>query len=295
MNNTRTKLDNYFMKPSVMDNGLTLYPINIYDYEYFKVLAMEYLVLDIKTRNNLERQNFYKAKLEGKISKTKKFKPIPFDNLFDLLINTINQDEFVKKVKENKTDTEKLKEIYKEDLQFINFIETSEKSEYRNILNNISTLLYMVTKIIPKYNEKEFIFNYENKILTLNKDNFYEFREIVMKQNILFEPKTSPQFEGQKQIDRDLQARIADSMESDIESIVALVTRKTQQDVSNYTYYRLMADFRSIMMEKNFDAVSRLFSCGNGRKGDKLPDITESLNLDDNPYDNKNIFKKTTI
>ena len=287
-----TKLNNYLMKPTVISNGLYLYPTTIYDYEEFRQLAMEYIVLDIKTKNNLSKQQFTKLKREGKISRKEKFKKLPFDNLFDLLIATIEQDEKIKQIQQNKVETNQMKEIYKDDLQIISFIELAESSQYQNILSNILKLLYMATKIMPIYSNEEFIFQFEENKLKINKDNFYEFREIIMTQNILFEPKTSPQIEGQKQIDRDLEARNSDSMECDIEALVALVSRKTQQDVSNYTYYRLMADFRSIMSEKSFDAMSRAFSAGNGSKGDKLPDMTSNLGLNDNPHDDKYIYKK---
>lgn len=292
-----TKLNNYFMKPTSMSNGLLLYPISIYDYEEFRKLAMEYIVLDIKTRNNLAKQQFTKNKNEGLISKKKYFKKIPFDNLFDLLVNSFNQNkdiiekiEYIKDIP--KEDLLKIKEKYNHDIETMKLIEIAETNEYRNDLDNFMSLLEMVTKGKCNLYNNSFIISVNDDNYILDRNNFYEFRKIVMEQNILFEPKTSPQLEGQKQIDRDLEARNADSMECDLEAMIAFVSRKTKKDTSNFTYYRLMADFRSIMNEKNFDAVSRAFSAGNGKKGDKLPDITQSLGLNENPQDDEHIYKK---
>lgn len=290
MNNT--KLNNYFMEPTIMSNGLLLYPINIYDYDYFKTLAMEYIVMDMKTRNNLAKQQFLKDKQANLICKKKYFKKIPFDNLFDYLLAIIEQDEKINQIRQNELIKNQMKELYKDDIQVINFIELAEKSQYQNILNNIYQLFYMVTNVIPIYTGSEFIFEINNNKLKINRDNFYEFREIIMTQNILFEPKTSPQLEGQKQIDRDLKARNADSMEYDLEALIAFVSRKTQKDASQFTYYRLMADFTSIMNEKSFDLISRAFSAGTAQKGEKLPDMTKNLGLNENPQDDKNIYKK---
>ena len=47
------ELDEYFMKPSKMSNGLLVYPINILNYNEFKSIANDTILFTIKNLENL--------------------------------------------------------------------------------------------------------------------------------------------------------------------------------------------------------------------------------------------------
>jgi hypothetical protein len=280
-----------------MNNGLILYPISIYDYNYFKQLAMGYIVLDVASKNNLARQEFIKNRRSGLIPRTQKYKKLIYKNLFDLLILLIENDSKIKMIKENKEDTIKMRELYKDNEQVINFINMAEKSQYQDILNGILKLFYMVTNIVPKYINEEFIFDIDNDI-KINRDNFYEFRDIVMKQNLLFEPRVAPDPESQAIIDRELERKNG-SGEFDIEAVISFVsTNCGGADLSNCTYYRLMCDYSAILRSKGYDTTSVYRANGCKMEGDRdipYPDISEHLPIKDNPYSRENIYRASQL
>ena len=289
-----TSLNNYFMKPTIMDNGLILYPINIYDYEYFRLLASEYIILDVLSRNNLQRQQFITNRKQGLIPNTEKYKKLKFINIFDFLIAKINQDEKIKQIQENVVNTEQMKKIYKDDTMVMDFIKIAEMSKYENILNNILNLFYMVTKIIPIYTEQEFIFQYENNQYIIDRENFYEFREIVMQQNVLFEPRVAPDPESQMYIDSENK----NNNEFDLEAIISFISVNCGLDVSNYTYYRLLSDYTTKLKTISYEGVSiyRANGCKTqGNKDIEYPNMAEHLSMKDNPYSKENIYKSSEI
>lgn len=290
-----TSLNDYNMKPTIMTNGLLIYPINIYDYEFFSMLANQYIVLDIYSKNNLYRQDFLEKRKKGLIPRSQKYKPLQYQNLFDLIIALINQDEKVRYIKENKSQIEQLKELHKDDIELTQIIQYSENANYENILGNFSYLLYMTTKIKPQFDGNNFIFVNEEKQFILNCDNFYEFREIVMKQNVLHEPRIAPNKESQEYIDSEIKSKFGNE-EFDLEAMVAFVSANCGIDVSKYTYYRLKADYEAKMREISYLGVSIYRANGCKTAGDKdipYPNILEHFAFKDNPYGKESFYKNS--
>ena len=125
----------------------------------------------------------------------------------------------------------------------------------------------------------------------INKDNFYDYRKIVMEQNCLFTPLIAPSKKAQKYIDAKFNK--GDKAEVDLEAMIAFVTTNANHDYYNYTYYRLMADFRSLNKQMNRNDVIEFTSGGMTKKGGgqlEIPNIFESLGLDKSPWDE--IFKE---
>ena len=56
------ELDEYFMKPTKMFNGLLIYPIKIKDYDKFRNICSDTILFDIKDLNNLKHSDFEKKK-----------------------------------------------------------------------------------------------------------------------------------------------------------------------------------------------------------------------------------------
>lgn len=283
-------LRNYLMKPIQMKNNLDLYPIKIMEYERFRDLATKYLILDIPQLNNKRRQ-------EG-------ISLLEFDNLFDYLKSFIDTDrascEIVKKIKEiNKLTYKEKKDLISSSEDIKNMI-LNEKA-YKNLSlqhfeNEIIEMMTMVIKKKVVYNNKMNCFDVydENNELISYIDiyNFNEFRKIVMEQNLLFEPLIAPNKKAQKYIDASL--RNDSGQESDIEAIVAFVsTNSFTGDISNYTYYRLMAEFRSLIKQMNRSDVVSYSAAGATKKNGSpldIPNIVSKLEVNKNPYDD--VFKE---
>ena len=283
-------LKNYFMQPRSMKCGLNVYPIKIIEYEKFKKLAAKYIILNIKQLNNHRKQN--------------KLQELQVDELYDYIILLIENNE-----------------NYKLLLNHINKLNELNEKQREEILNNIGYLRdvmlnkNVIEKNINQYSHEEFcelielsvrkkviynpqlksfeIYSDDNELESvINKLNFNEFREIVMNQNLLYEPIIAPTKQAQKYIDAKLSN--TNGVESDLEAIVAFVcTNSMSADINNYTYYRLMADFYSLMKQLSRSDMICYSAGGMTQKNGKpldIPNIIDKLGINNNPYEN--IFKE---
>ena len=303
----KTNLNNYFMLPTTTSFGLKLYPVKLFKWERFNYLANKFIVMDIKTIDNSLHQQFQKDKLMGLIPRKQKYKKIQFDNLLDYILdliytNSVQIDQIlsiklsIKDLSDN--DFNSLLDVYKNDeqsQQLIKFSKDVDIKDLVNLKNEFSELIKIVThckKVIIKKNQINILFEDNNKII-LDKDNFYEFREIVMEQNLLYEPLIVRNLDAQEMIDIDLKRKYGDE-EMDLESLVAFVSTHINKDIKDYTYYRLKADFTSLMMENNYNltAIYRANGCTTKNGGNlPMPNILAPLSINKNPYDG--LFKES--
>lgn len=303
----KTNLNNYFMLPTTTSFGLKLYPVKLFKWERFNYLANKFIVMDIKTIDNSLHQQFQKDKLMGLIPRKQKYKKIQFDNLLDYILdliytNSVQIDQIlsiklsIKDLSDN--DFNSLLDVYKNDeqgKQLIKFSKDVNIKDLVNLKNEFSELIKIVThckKVIIKKNQINILFEDNNKII-LDKDNFYEFREIVMEQNLLYEPLIVRNLDAQEMIDIDLKRKYGDE-EMDLESLVAFVSTHINKDIKDYTYYRLKADFTSLMMENNYNltAIYRANGCTTKNGGNlPMPNILAPLSINKNPYDG--LFKES--
>lgn len=295
------ELDNYFMNPTYIDNIGLVYPIKLKNYNSFIKLANEYILLDVKKKNNLIRQTHEKAVIEGNADRKSKPKLIDCDNIFDWYVSQIisidesllNSDvKYLIKIKE------RMDVLSEEDKQSI----LSEIPEVENILNTLEFNKITFNKIKEQLRElfqyivhHEVVFNLNLKrfdILNNNelygfidRNNFYEFRDVVMKQNIMHEPRIAPNLRSQKSIDRENKVRFKD--ENSLETMVALVSVSINKDISDYSYYRLTADYKSILNKLEYINTAIYRANGNTTtNGGSIPpmNILEPLKLNKNPY-----------
>lgn len=303
----KTNLNNYFMLPTTTSFGLKLYPVKLFKWERFNYLANKFIVMDIKTIDNSLHQQFQKDKLMGIIPRKQKYKKIQFNNLLDYILdliytNSVQIDQIlsiklsIKDLSDN--DFNSLLDVYKNDeqgKQLIKFSKDVNIKDLVNLKNEFSELIKIVThckKVIIKKNQINIVFEDNNKII-LDKDNFYEFREIVMEQNLLYEPLIVRNLDAQEMIDIDLKRKYGDE-EMDLESLVAFVSTHINKDIKDYTYYRLKADFTSLMMENNYNltAIYRANGCTTKNGGNlPMPNILAPLSINKNPYDG--LFKES--
>lgn len=289
------KLNNYFMKPTYLKD-LAIYPIKLMEYENFKLLASQYLLLDIPQLNNKRKQEGL-PKLEQ-------------DNLFDYLVYLMEEskskiNEMNRQIKIIKSLPKEVKEKQTEEnpeLQvFIENLETIEKIYSKSIEDQLCELISMTVKKDVSFINgiyKAFVIydmDEENRVKkikwVINKDNFYDYRKIVMEQNCLFTPLVAPSKKAQKYIDAKFNKGV--KLEIDLEAMVAFVTTNTNHDYYEDTYYRLMADFRTLNKQMNRNDIIEFTSGGMTKKGGgqlEIPNIFESLGLDKSPWDE--IFKE---
>lgn len=283
-------LRNYLMKPIQMKNKLDIYPVKIPEYERFSILATKYLIMDIPQLNNKRRQ-------EGATL-------LEFETLFDYIKSLINIDrsscEVVEQInKINKLPYKEKKELINSSEEVKNMILNEKMYKDLSLQHFESEIIEMIEIVLAKkvlYNSKMNCFDVydeNNELISyIDTYNFNEFRKIVMEQNLLFEPLIAPNKKAQKYIDASL--RNDSGQESDIEAIVAFVsTNSFTGDISNYTYYRLMAEFRSLIKQMNrSDIVSHSAAGATKKNGSPLdiPNIVSKLEVNKNPYDD--VFKE---
>lgn len=282
------ELNNAFGLPSQLSNGLLCYPISLMEYDEFSYLARKFIILDINSIDNKLLQEFQKAQKERKIPRNQKYEHIDCDHLYDWIIKLIVKSENDLQLKSNIDDfitnlpEDKLNSLKEHDNSVGKIIEYSNSILVTDIKNEFIRFLELIFRKKVEFLNFKFFVSDGDKILgNINKDNFYEFRSMVMKQNVLFEPEVMPGYLEQYYYDLDKKAN--ESSEGDLESIVFLVQRKTNKNVEDMTYYQLIANLRSILKEKEFDKVLRSFSCGMASEKTKLPDITANLGMNKNP------------
>ena len=288
-------LDNYFMKPYYLNRLGLVYPISLYEYDDFSPLASEFILLDMPKRNNLAKQQFEKAKIEGIIDCSIKFEPLEQTHLFDWITSSIEhnkeQEEVYKEIKEKTKGLpqEQIEEVIKENENCRELIVRALNYSGKSVKDYICELISMTVKheVVYEYVTKCFCIIKDNKIIgVLDRDNFYEYRKVVMEQNVLHEPRVGGNVQSQEYIDRELKVLYGDN-ESSVESMVAFVSSSNSRDISDYTYYRLKADFIMEMRKLDYSVTNNYNANGCKTKDGgsiSVPSITEPLGLDVNPY-----------
>ncbi|WP_195618580.1 hypothetical protein [Clostridium paraputrificum] len=295
------ELDNYFMNPTYVENIGLVHPIKLKNYNNFIRLANEYILLDVKKKNNLIQQLHEKAILNGEADRKSKPKLIDCDNIFDWYISQIDAidksllDSDIKYIVKIK---ERLNGLKEEDRESV-LLNNPEINNMLDVLesNNIAfnQVKEQLCELFKYTVHHEVVFNFELKrfdILCNNelygfidRDNFYKYRDVVMKQNIMHEPRIAPNLYSQRQIDKE--NKIKFSQESSIESIIAIVSSESNKNIEDYTYYRINADYKTIINKLDYLATSIYKANGcKDKNGNELKSVnlSEPLNLNKNPY-----------
>ncbi|MBZ9693192.1 hypothetical protein [Clostridium sp. M14] len=267
----RNELDDYFMLPYFHKDIGNIYPVNIFEYERFKMLVIKYIVPDNKM-------------------------------MFDLYKIPQETDLFIYYIESAKQFDNKLKELYKlskhipdsqEEIEQLNNIkllinqyESGELLCYS--IKEFEELLSIILK--KKILFSEDYFTDEQHSICINKDNFNELRDVVMWQNILFVMPTSPTKIGNKLIQQAIKSEMSGdgSNLSSICSVVSCNSGISNEELKKYTYYRLLYDFSIINKQHGniFSFMLRSQGCAEA----KINNLDASIDLHTNPYDS--LFKK---
>lgn len=277
-------LRNYFMESQQVDGVGNIYPINISEYDEFKKLANTYILLDVPKLNNLRKQN--------------KEPKLKVDHLYDYILDlakssTLSGDmcELLKVFDGMNEEEIKVALKINPELQSVfDNIELIRSLSSKNDLERILRLMELTVKNKVVFNNDVFdIVNDENSVIgVINKDNFYEYRRVIMEQNLIFEPRIASNKKSQEILDKAFEKKFSGG-ESSLETIVAMVcTELSLRDIKDYTYYRLMADYRVVVNKLSFlsSTIYRANGCkGKGETDIEIPSLSANLGLLENPYE----------
>ena len=121
-------------------------------------------------------------------------------------------------------------------------------------------------------------------IITIN--NYELIRDIIMKQNLMFEQKVYKNKLVQEWANKVLESRSRNSTKISIEDIITTVSVYKGKDYSellNYTIYQIYADFYRIRKMKKYD-TDTLFATVSSEKF-TIEDFAEEINMFKSPYD----------
>ncbi len=161
------------------------------------------------------------------------------------------------------------------------------------------SILYFVTGLLNLVTGKHFHFSTEDDRVVftdtdysvkLSYDNYDQFRDIVMRQNLIFEKKVYKNKHLQEWAEMALKERSKNSIKVTTEDMITTVhafTGTSFEVIENYTIYQLKAVFERVSKIKDYDTSIQARLAGND-KADVQPYMGE-LNMFKNPYDD--LFK----
>lgn len=162
-----------------------------------------------------------------------------------------------------------------------------------NIETHLKKLLSLVTrKNVEFYNINDEIFFRLETGEVIDSSNYELIREIIMRQNLMFEQKIYKDKRVQAIMYKVFEARSKSSVKMEFEDIVSTVsvfTGKHYSDLAEYTVYQLKTDFNRISKFKQYD-TNVAFKCVSSSNID-LGHFAENLDMFKNPYDLDNFTK----
>lgn len=126
----------------------------------------------------------------------------------------------------------------------------------------------------------------------LTKHNFDDYKAVVLRQNLLFEPLTAPNEIAQKVIDDAIARMSKKGSPVSLEAMIAVVSVTrclTPDQFKHYSYYQLRADYE-VAQRIETNRIIHLYRCqgGNGEPVELVSDLT----IHQNPYGFEALFNK---
>ncbi len=116
----------------------------------------------------------------------------------------------------------------------------------------------------------------------ITSDNYEEIREMIMEQNLIYNPLVAPNKKSQDAIDKAIEKKrsMNSSVETNIESMIVLVS-KSREVTEDYTYYQLQADYEMELRLEQSRAIPVYRAVGAD-----IPNIElgEVLGMHEDPY-----------
>jgi len=270
----RNDLDNYFMKPQFLEGVGNIYPISIFNYESFSKLAGKYITQGITTLHNLYKVNKKTNELDYFIEKGIKMdKEISYLNNIKQYI-PINEDEQSK---------------YNELMQLLNLYNSGQVMTYS--IYELEELFSLLLKKQVRFKcsdieeELNYVFQVENNDLYITRDNFKEFRDIVLWQNILYEMPTSKDKKINEAIETSLRSQSKNNKSGDLCAMLSVVGTErglSDEEIFKYTFYRLRFDYEIIT--RKYYNIFMFMLRSQGCESATILELSEEVNLRINPY-----------
>ncbi len=182
------------------------------------------------------------------------------------------------------------------DYLFLMMIANEDVQVRTTILSELEKLLSLILKEDVKgyisKNKHEYFFMIGDSDKKINRDNFDAFKQIVLRQNLMFEPIFAPNEHSQKYIDKAIAVLSRGNTSVDIEAMLVYVSNAKKlhpSELKNYTYYQLRADCE-MEMRKEANRDTNLFRS----QGCDVSSVNllEELSIHKNPYGKDALFIK---
>ncbi|WP_252251347.1 hypothetical protein [Clostridium sp. VAP52] len=277
----RNELDDYFldymMFPRYINNIGNVYPIKLSNYNRFKYLASKYL-------------------LQGKTYLINIYKMPKDINVLDFLVTNAFRIQQLEMLSMYKAQTEEEK-IYLNKIK--NKLEEYNKNQYTKfsiyeIEELFQLILHKEVKFKPVIENDTLIkYSFEGNGIKIDRNNFDIIRKHTMEQNLLYEPITSPSKFINEMIEKAIAVHNKECGDNsgDLCAIISVVKSEfklSDEEIFNYTIYRLRFDYYIVSKKISNTYIFMLRSQGNDVP---IAELSEKVNLNINPYDfilNKN-------
>lgn len=256
-------LNDYLGLATYIEGIGNLYPIKILEYENFKKIANKYIMPD---------KYFWEDNLGIELE----------CDLMTFLFKYISNFEL----------SQEEISLYDEASQNYLKILKEAPQESKYSFSELKTLLEMILHKEVYIDEDSVEIKIGGDILEdlkINKNNFEEFREVVMRQNMIFAPLHYEDYSMQCLLESMRKKRMlkgSSDEDVDIESLcqtVALIKGLTPNELKDYTYYQLIADYYRTNQEECYDWTKRGQTSGFGSKNVKVPNRAKKIDMYKHP------------
>jgi hypothetical protein len=153
----------------------------------------------------------------------------------------------------------------------------------RDLIINFNELFSLVLRKEIRFNNSCWI-DIENKC-KIDSLNYEQIRSVIMKQNLMFEPKVYKTELMNKWAKKAMEAKRKNAPKITLEDMLSTISTqcgKHYWELENYTIYQIYTDFYRSRKRINHD-VSVQYKCVDGKF--PIEEYAESLDLYHNPYD----------
>lgn len=270
-------MNDYFMLPTYIENIGEVYPIKIKEYEVFKKMANKYLLAGRKWVTNIFKYPKDEYLLDYFVKNAHIIKNMKQGMELIELMNGMEENPEIQELKNQLS--------FLTQNEMLNY-STEEMSKMFSMCLNKKVEFEFIS-----YDEKEDVIDYLFKVegeenYSITKYNYEELRNLIMKQNLLFEPISSPSAQGNEIIQKAIESLNKKSVGMELESVCSVVSVYkgiSDTELYEYTYYRLMLDYETIERLNN-NIFNALFMA-QGSTEAKIQQLCEKIDLQRNPYD----------
>jgi hypothetical protein len=199
-------------------------------------------------------------------------------------VEIYNLEEAKKCIPQNKEEENKLNEL----MQLYEIYRSGKILTYS--IHELEKLFSLLVKkeVVFKYNPnniKDYIFEIENG-LYITANNFKEFRDIVMWQNLLYEmPSSESEFINER-IRKTLELQTKDNKGGDLCAMISVVGTErglSDEEIFKYTYYRLYYDY--MVINRKYSNLFVFMLRSQGCSEAKIEELSEAIDLRFDPMD----------